>query len=72
VFAPADPLLITYARSWSLSEPYLLRGRPPVADASGPGASPGNLPPLEAIDEEAGAVIRLRGPQLPEFLRRPA
>ncbi|EDY39364.1 helicase C-terminal domain [Cyanobium sp. PCC 7001] len=72
VFAPADPLLIAYARSWSLSEPYLLRGRPLITDAPGHGGTPGSLQPLEAIDEEAGAVIRLRGPQLPGFLQRPA
>ncbi|SBO44360.1 DEAD/DEAH box helicase [Cyanobium sp. NIES-981] len=72
VFAPADPLLISYARSWSLSEPYLLRTRPPLAAAAGQGGSPGSLQPLEAIDEEAGAMLRMRGPQLPGFLRRSA
>jgi hypothetical protein len=72
VYAPADPLLISYARSWSLSEPYLLRGRGAAVPGAGQGGSPGNLQPLEAIDEEAGALIRLRGPQLPGFLRRPA
>ena len=70
VFAPADPLLIAYARSWSLSEPYLVRSRSaarPVGETTG-----GGYPslPLEAIDERAGELIRLRGPELPQFLQR--
>ena len=71
VFAPADPLLISYARSWSLSEPYLIRPRTPTVtpDANG-GAAPSL--PMEAIDERAGAMIRMRGPELPEFLQRTA
>ncbi len=68
VFAPADPLLIRYARSWSLSEPYLIRPRAvSSANAIGNGGSP--LLPMEAIDERAGEVIRMRGPELPQFLR---
>ena len=71
VFAPADPLLLRYARSWSLSEPYLVRPR--VASSAndiGSGGSPSL--PMEAIDERAGEVIRMRGPELPQFLRRSA
>jgi superfamily II DNA or RNA helicase len=68
VYAPADPLLISYARSWSLSEPYLLRPRPQPLGALEPaGASSGQLP-LQAIDARAGAVLNVRGPQLPSFL----
>jgi superfamily II DNA or RNA helicase len=72
VFAPADPLLISYARSWSLSEPYLVRPRlaAPEPEASGsPGA--GALP-LETVDERVGEVIRLGGPELPGFLQQRA
>jgi superfamily II DNA or RNA helicase len=72
VFAPADPLLISYARSWSLSEPYLLRPRQATAATEAQGSGANATLPLEAIDEQAGAVIRLRGPELPGFLRRPA
>jgi superfamily II DNA or RNA helicase len=68
VFAPADPLLMEYARSWSLSEPYWLR-RPAGTAGSGPG---GRLEPLrtalQALADTAGEVIPLRGPQLPAFL----
>ena len=72
VFAPADPLLMQYARSWSTSEPYLLRSRPGLAetvDPQGWGRAPGL--PLEAMAEGAGELIRLRGPQLPNFLLQP-
>ncbi len=71
VFAPADPLLIRYARSWSLSEPYLIRARSlSTTNALGNGSAPSI--PLEAIDERAGEVIRMRGPELPQFLSRSA
>jgi superfamily II DNA or RNA helicase len=69
VFAPADPLLMQIARTWSLSEPYVLRQRPsdpPDETAAGPGRS-ANLP-LQAVEDGAGAVIPVRGPQLPDFL----
>ena len=72
VFAPADPLLMQYARSWSISEPYLLRSKPGVAETADPqgwGRAPGL--PLEAMAEGAGDLIRLRGPQLPNFLLQP-
>ena len=69
VFAPADPLLIRYARSWSLSEPYLIRSKPvaPLSDAAG--LARGNQLPLETVDERLGEVIRMGGPQLPGFLQ---
>ena len=69
VYAPADPRLMHYARSWSLSEPYWLR--PPAAAplAAGGGAGAPDLRgPLEAVADAAGELIRLRGPQLPSFL----
>ncbi len=72
VFAPADPLLMQYARSWSISEPYLLRSRAGAVDAADPqgwGRAAGL--PLEAMAEGPGELIRLRGPQLPGFLLQP-
>jgi superfamily II DNA or RNA helicase len=69
VFAPADPLLMQYARTWSLSEPYLIRQRPgdmPAEPAAATGR--GCSLPLEALEDGAGEVIRVRGPQLPHFL----
>jgi len=72
VFAPADPLLMQYARSWSISEPYLLRSRPGLAETPDPqgwGRAPGL--PLEAMAEGTGELIRLKGPQLPNFLLHP-
>jgi superfamily II DNA or RNA helicase len=73
VYAPADPLLISYARSWSHSEPYLLRsvaGNGPSAAVAGGGGG-GSLP-LRALADGAGAVIRMGGPELPLFLNRRA
>lgn len=75
VFAPADPLLIAHARTWSRSEPYQLRasGQAEGGDAgpAGGGGSCGGEP-LAALADGAGAVIHLSGPQLPGFLERPA
>jgi len=69
VFAPADPLLMQIARTWSLSEPYLLRPRANEAATAEPGGCgrSGSLP-LQALEDGAGAVIPMRGPQLPNFL----
>ena len=69
VFAPADPLLIRYARSWSLSEPYLIRSKlvAPLSDSGG--LARGGQLPLQAVDERLGEVIRMGGPQLPGFLQ---
>ncbi|MCS5698937.1 DEAD/DEAH box helicase family protein [Cyanobium sp. FGCU-52] len=73
VYAPADPLLIGYARSWSLSEPYHLR--PPAATEAGAAAGGGTADgkaPLVALADDAGAVIAMKGPELPPFVRRSA
>jgi superfamily II DNA or RNA helicase len=70
VFAPADPLLMGFARSWSLSEPYLIDTTPSVDEPAGEACgAPGNALPLQAIEARAGELIRLRGPELPSFLR---
>lgn len=70
VFAPADPLLISYARSWSLSEPYLVRPKVVAADPALGGAGGSGGLPLEAIQEQLGDVIRMGGPELPAFTRQ--
>jgi len=70
VFAPADPLLISYARSWSLSEPYLVRPKVVAADPALGGAGGAGGLPLEAIQEQLGDVIRMGGPELPAFTRQ--
>jgi superfamily II DNA or RNA helicase len=71
VFAPADPLLISHARSWSISEPYLLRTAP-VVEAQGPGfAGRGATDqPLAAVADEAAGLIAVGGPQLPAFVSK--
>ncbi|MCP9927935.1 DEAD/DEAH box helicase [Cyanobium sp. CH-040] len=68
VHAPADPLLIGHARGWSLSEPYLLRPRPATEAQPLAGGSASGQLPLQAIDERAGPLLRVRGPELPPFL----
>ena len=72
IFAPADPLLMGYARSWSLSEPYQIRRDQPSDASAEPGAGSWRGPSLrlEAVNDGAGAVIRLRTPELPRFLQR--
>lgn len=72
VYAPADPLLISHARSWSRSEPYRIRNAlaqdsPQAADALGSGRY---VLPLRALADGAGGVIRMGGPKLPGFLKR--
>jgi superfamily II DNA or RNA helicase len=69
IVAPADPLLIAHARSWSLSEPYLVRPRGTEEPPQGAGGSHASLP-LRALADDAGDLIRLSGPELPPFLRR--
>ena len=72
VFAPADPLLMQYARSWSLSEPYRIAAPQSAGDNDSNlgGDWRGPSLPMEAIEDGAGAVIRMRTPQLPGFLQR--
>ena len=72
VYAPADPLLIQYARSWSLSEPYLLSCRQASLPGPGPGLAAPGAHPLQAIDERAGTLLRVRGPELPRFVQPPS
>ncbi|MEB3322406.1 MAG: DEAD/DEAH box helicase family protein [Synechococcaceae cyanobacterium] len=72
VCAPADPLLIAHARTWSLSEPYLIRPRPGASETPPGGAAGAGRLPLQALADAPGEVIRLGGPELPPFLRRPA
>jgi superfamily II DNA or RNA helicase len=68
VFAPADPLLMQYARTWSLSEPYLIRPRNSDAESEPSSSGRGASLPLQALQDGAGEVIRMKGPQLPNFL----
>jgi superfamily II DNA or RNA helicase len=71
VFAPADPLLMGYARSWALAEPYVIQPREePGEQDEGGGSWRGPQLPLEAVEDGAGKVIRLRTPELPGFLKR--
>ncbi|MCP9901583.1 DEAD/DEAH box helicase family protein [Cyanobium sp. Cruz CV13-4-11] len=71
VFAPADPLLISYARGWTVSEPYVIRPRPPEV-APGGGGSPGSGQglPLQALADDAGRMLSVSGPVLPLIRRQ--
>ncbi|MDP4706957.1 MAG: helicase-related protein, partial [Cyanobium sp. MAG_237] len=71
VFAPADPLLMSYARSWSLSEPYLIKPKQVPAEPEAAGSGRGGSLPLQAVEARIGAVISM-GPELPSFLQRTA
>lgn len=73
VFAPADPLLISYARGWTVSEPYVIRPRPPALASAG-GSAPGSDErlPLQALADDAGRMISVSGPVLPNIRRRSA
>jgi len=72
VYAPADPLLMGFARRWSLSEPYLIDTSPASAESDSPtGGRASPVEPLQAIEARAGRLIHVRGPELPRFLRPP-
>ncbi len=70
VFAPADPLLISYARGWTVSEPYVIRPRAPEMAPGGAG-TPGSDQrlPLQALADDAGRMLSVSGPVLPSFRR---
>jgi hypothetical protein len=61
-----------YARSWSIAEPYVLRPREEdEADELGTGGHwLGPSLPMEAVEDGAGNVIRLKTPELPLFLQQ--
>ncbi|MEB3307744.1 MAG: DEAD/DEAH box helicase family protein [Cyanobacteriota bacterium] len=71
IYAVADPLLISHARGWSLREPYEVRARSLVEEGV-PGQPGPPSRPLEALGERTGEIIRMKGPELPSFLRRSA
>jgi superfamily II DNA or RNA helicase len=71
-YAPADPLLMGYARGWSVAEPYVIRAAEdnPSGDEGPQACWSGPSLPLEAVGDGAGTVISLKTPQLPSFLQR--
>ena len=71
VYAPADPLLMGYARTWSLAEPYVIQPKQEqLVEVPSGGSWRGPSLPLEAVDDGASQLIRVRSPQLPGFLRQ--
>ncbi|MFN5118461.1 MAG: DEAD/DEAH box helicase [Cyanobacteriota bacterium] len=70
VYAPADPLLIGHARTWSLSEPYRIQPRPAPQEPLASGGVGASGPPLQALTDAAGRMIAVDGPRLPDFLNR--
>ncbi len=69
IYAPADPLLINFARNWSISNPYLIQS--PISQHTlelNTGHSRGPALPLKAVKAEAGSIITLRTAELPNFL----
>ena len=71
VYAPADPLLMGYARTWSLAEPYVIQPKQEqLVDVPNGVSWRGPSLPLEAVDDGASQLIRVRSPQLPGFLHQ--
>ncbi len=71
IFSPADPLLMAYARSWSLSKPYLIQCN--KNNLFNLNQSQGVLSAkasFEVINDRASEVIQLRSVDLPEFIQR--
>ncbi len=71
IYAPADPLLMEHASSWSETTPYLIRGIEESLTGSDASFNPGgpNLP-LEAINDKADRLIKMNTVELPNFLQR--
>ena len=70
VFAPADPLLMEYARNWSIAKPYLIKVNQSVEEIDNNfSLSRGINLPLEAVSDGAGEVITMRTAELPHFLK---
>ena len=71
IFAPADPLLMEYARNWSIAKPYLIKANQSTTQIeNGFALSKGPILPLEAVSDGAGEVITIRTAELPQFLKR--
>ena len=71
VFAPADPLLMEYARSWSVAKPYLIRiNNSDNSMGTDLGSASFISLPMEAINHQSGEIIRMRTLELPDFLKR--
>ncbi len=71
VFAPADPLLMDYARNWTSSKPYLIKGDDSLRPIEGHSWIPkGPSLPMEAVNDGAGEMIRMGSAELPNFLKR--
>ncbi len=70
VFAPADPLLMEYARNWSSEKPYLIKSNSSVTTI-GTASCLASRPalPMEAVNDKAGEVIKMRAAELPNFLK---
>ena len=69
IFAPADPLLMKYARGWAKSSPYLIESNDQVGSIEnesnylkGP-----NLP-MKAVNDYAVGIIKMTPAELPNFL----
>ncbi len=70
VFAPADPLLMKHACNWSEAEPYRIK----VEDCENTIESSSWIPkspilPMEAVNDRAEELIRLKAAELPQFLK---
>tara|TARA_Y100001968_G_C19403560_1_gene742383 strand:+ start:367 stop:1812 length:1446 start_codon:yes stop_codon:yes gene_type:complete len=70
VYAPADPLLMEYARFWSISKPYLIaENSSDQLSELGSCKSAAPSLPLEAVNDGAGKLIEIASIQLPQFLK---
>ncbi len=70
VFAPADPLLMEYARSWAKTKPYLIKKNEPTCSIQKSSwISRGPTMPMEAVRDGAGKIIRMHPTELPNFLK---
>ncbi len=71
VFAPADPLLMEYARGWSISKPYLIQGTEP-SNCIGINTLKNKTEAISinAVNDAASKIIKMNTPDLPTFLKK--
>ncbi len=70
IYAPADPLLMDYAKSWTKERPYFIKGKESLLLSEGIDSNTNRLClPMEAIRDHPGKAFNFGSIELPRFIR---
>ena len=70
VFAPADPLLMKYAKGWTTTQPYLVEATElETSSKTSSFLSKGPVLPMQALNARASSIIKINAAELPNFLK---